>query len=140
MSQRSYARVVGTLTGRTSRSLSQRATRRIPTSLGTSSKQSEPLSTTFNRSARSLAVRSLSTSARWSIDILPSSDDPSKAKDPEPHAKPSEPTPLSEDEYTQHSDAFFQSLLNRLEAIQEEKGDWDVEYNVSEALHASRFS
>ncbi|KAI9726831.1 MAG: Mitochondrial chaperone Frataxin [Chrysothrix sp. TS-e1954] len=64
------------------------------------------------------------------IDILPTTpSDASKAKDPEPDAKPTEPSPLSPEEYTQHSDAFFQDLLNRLEAIQEEKGDWDVEYN-----------
>ena len=71
--------------------------------------------------------------------ITPSSSDP-----PAPHptstttastasstaAKPSQPTEISIEEFHSRSDAFLDSLVSKLEAMQEERDDVDVEYTV----------
>jgi len=53
-------------------------------------------------------------------------------KESEPHNIVKEPTPLTDSEYQEKSDRYFEGLLNRLEEMQEEKGgSMDVEYAVS---------
>lgn len=48
-----------------------------------------------------------------------------------PPSPPSnEPTPLSTDEYHKISDAYIDTLVAQLEAMQEEREDVDVEYSV----------
>lgn len=44
------------------------------------------------------------------------------------------PAPLSDAQYLALSDAFFESLLEKLEALQEDHGDLDVEYSVRPAF------
>lgn len=85
------------------------------------------------RSRLRLFARPLHTTRARCIGLLDSSDQhPSEPKkESEPHAiHPSEPTPLSDEEFHERSDAFFDTLLQKLEAAQEEKRDLDAEYSV----------
>jgi len=78
-------------------------------------------------------IRSFTTTQRLRIDILPDADKPEgEVKESEPHNFVKEPTPLTDSEYQEKSDRYFEGLLNRLEEMQEEKGgSMDVEYAVS---------
>lgn len=78
-------------------------------------------------------IRSFATTQRLRIDILPDADKPEgEVKESEPHNIVKEPTPLTDSEYQEKSDRYFEGLLNRLEEMQEEKGgSLDVEYAVS---------
>lgn len=79
------------------------------------------------------AVRNFTTSWRCAIDILPDADKPEgEVKQSEPHNVIKEATPMTDSEYQEKSDRYFEGLLNRLEEMQEEKGgSMDVEYAVS---------
>jgi len=83
-----------------------------------------PISTTTN-------LRIALTEAADSKDAVP-------AKESEPHdAAPSEPTPLTDDEYKECSDRYMESLFEKLEASAEEKGGLEVEFSVCMTLIAN---
>lgn len=50
------------------------------------------------------------------------------------------PTLLSTDEYHKLSDTYIDSLVSKLEAMQEEREDIDVEYSVCDPLHVNQTS
>ena len=85
-----------------------------------------------------ISTRPLQTSSRASfhscvrscINILDTADKSDQVKPAARPDRPSEPTPLSDEEYHEQSDRFFETLLAKLEQIQEDRGDWDVEYSV----------
>ena len=93
-----------------------------------------PFVPTFVNAPR--AARSFTTTQRLAIDILPDADKPEgEVKESEPHNVVKEPTPLTDSEYQEKSDRYFEGLLNRLEEMQEEKeGSMDVEYAVSHLI------
>lgn len=76
-----------------------------------------------------LALRGFHNTSSARIELL---DDAAKEtpKESEPHDLVKEPTPLTDEEYHERSDKYFEALLERLEALHEEKGNMDVEYAV----------
>lgn len=79
--------------------------------------------------------RTFTTTPYRLIDILPDSDKPDhEVKESEPHDVLTEATPLTDAEYQEKSDAYIEELLGKLETMQEEKGNMDVEYSVSNFL------
>ena len=61
--------------------------------------------------------------------LSPDSEDP-KPKEAEPHVVDAAPVELSNEEYNQLSDDYMDSIVNKLEELQEEREDVDVEYSV----------
>lgn len=56
--------------------------------------------------------------------------DKQTSKEAEQDLRPTEPTPISNEHYHARSDAYIESLLEKLEIAQEDKPDMDVEYSV----------
>lgn len=107
-----------------------RATRR-PHRLSTTSSLTRPALITAQPQPLSHQPRAFTSAAARFIDILPDADKPPHdVKESEPHDGATQATPLSDAEYQEKSDAFFEQLLDRLEAKQEEEGNLDVEYSV----------
>ncbi|KAI9666976.1 MAG: Mitochondrial chaperone Frataxin [Alyxoria varia] len=64
------------------------------------------------------------------VNICQNTDSPSDAIGPQSSSRPTQPTPISDDDYHERSDEYFEGLLATLEQIQEERGDLDVEYSA----------
>jgi frataxin len=64
---------------------------------------------------------------------MPHAEDPPPREAESQEEIPSQKTEITSEEYHLRSDHFLESLLSKLEARQEEKGDIDVEYSVSYA-------
>jgi frataxin len=62
---------------------------------------------------------------------MPHAEDPPVREAESQEETPSQKTQITNEEYHFRSDQFLESLLSKLEARQEEKGDIDVEYSVS---------
>jgi hypothetical protein len=76
--------------------------------------------------------RKFTTTTYRLIDLLPDADKPDhEVKESEPHDLLTQATPLTDAEYQEKSDAYIEDLLGKLETMQEEKGNMDVEYSVS---------
>lgn len=93
---------------------------------------------TYSRPMASLlpAFRSFQTSSTCR-GILPDAEDP-----PPREAESHEPnitsrTEITDEEYHQHADMFFDELVGRLEKMAESNEAMEVEYSVSRALHGS---
>jgi frataxin len=80
------------------------------------------------------APRTFSNSAIYAA-ILPDSSDPPPREAEEHDAAPSQKTEITIDEYHILADGFFETLIAKLEARQEAKGDLDVEYAVCLSAH-----
>ena len=77
--------------------------------------------------------RTFTTSSTRSIDILPDADKPAHdVREAEPHEVLTQATPLTENEYAEKADKYFDELVSTLEQMQEQKGELDVEYSVSQ--------
>lgn len=81
--------------------------------------------------ARGTVCTAFHTSTPFGIDILESADKPQDVKQPEPGLQSSQATSVSDEEYHERSDKFFEELLEKLEELSEQRGDIDVEYSVS---------
>lgn len=60
-------------------------------------------------------------------------DDPEKPthrQAQEQEKTPTDPTPISAEDYQVKTDQYFEKVLEKLEEMQEERGDMDVEYSV----------
>jgi frataxin len=68
---------------------------------------------------------------------MPESSDP-KPREAEAHDEPEAKAEISVEEFHQHSDAFLDTLLARLELRSEEKADIEIDYSVSTLLEARR--
>lgn len=64
---------------------------------------------------------------------MPEHEDPPAPK-PEPTYHVSDPTPLSEEAYATLSEQLMEQILTKVEEVQEEREDVDVEYSVSLAF------
>lgn len=64
------------------------------------------------------------------INILDSTDKDNATKQPEQGLQSTQAAPISNDEYHERSDRFFEELLEKLEDLSEQRGDVDVEYSV----------
>lgn len=73
------------------------------------------------------------SSSSTSRSIMPEHEDPPASK-PEPTYHVSDPTPLSEEAYATLSEQLMEQILTKVEEVQEEREDVDVEYSVSLAL------
>lgn len=62
---------------------------------------------------------------------MPHAEDPPVREAESQEENPSQKTQITNEEYHIRSDQFLESLLSKLEARQEDKGDIDVEYSVS---------
>lgn len=62
--------------------------------------------------------------------MLPDTSNPAPREAEEHEAVPDQKTEITIDEYHALADAYFDTLIGKLEARQEEKGDIDVEYSV----------
>jgi frataxin len=62
---------------------------------------------------------------------MPHSEDPPAREAESQEEIPSQKTEITNEEYHVRADQFLESLLSKLEARQEDKGDIDVEYSVS---------
>jgi len=100
--------------------------------------RAQPLLTSTARNVKPQTLntslpRYLSTTANLRIGLTEASDtkETEPAKESEPHeAPPSEPTPLTDEEYNDRSTMYLDSLFEKLEAAAEEKGGFDVEFAV----------
>jgi len=76
------------------------------------------------------APRTFTVSASQSGILPDSSDPPLREAEDHDDAAPTQRTQIKIEEYHQRADQFLESLLGKLEARQEEKGDIDVEYSA----------
>jgi len=86
------------------------------------------------QAAKSLAIpnytcRSFSTVLRSFKGLSPESENP-QPKEPEAHDIAASPAVLSIEQYNILSDEYMDTLVERLEELQEEREDVDVEYSV----------
>ena len=73
--------------------------------------------------------RSFSTTPAASKGLSPESEDPAP-KEPESHIKAAQPAELTEQEYHELANMYIDSLVQRMEQLQEESDEVDVEYSV----------
>ncbi|KAL9049262.1 MAG: hypothetical protein Q9162_007316 [Coniocarpon cinnabarinum] len=73
-------------------------------------------------------TRNLHTSQKCCIDILEPGSKAEPSKESDRTLQTPQATPLSDEEYHERSDKFFEELLEKLEEKQETSGDMDVEY------------
>ncbi|PSK60325.1 iron donor protein CyaY [Elsinoe australis] len=71
----------------------------------------------------------LFSSSSTSRSIMPEHEDPPAPK-PEPTYHVSDPTPLSEEAYATLSEQLMEQILTKVEEVQEEREDVDVEYSA----------
>lgn len=113
--------------------LARAATRQLRTS---TPRQLSSLRPTFQTTTyRSISIPSIhaqrlfSTTHRTSKGLLPETDNPApRVAEAHPPAAPIE---LSTEAYNELSDVYMDRIVARLEALQEEREDVDVEYSVS---------
>lgn len=74
-------------------------------------------------------IRSFSTTLPAQKGLSPDSEDP-QPKEAEPHALDAAPVELSNERYNQLSDDYMDAIVSKLEELQEEREDVDVEYSV----------
>jgi len=82
------------------------------------------------RVLREDAHRKFHTTPAARLDILSDASDKDAGKESEPHQEVTQPTPITEEEFHQKADKFFEDLVTQLESMQEEKDKLDVEYSV----------
>ena len=85
-----------------------------------------------------LSSRAFSTTPRTLKGLSPeSADPPPKESEPEAYepTSSSEPADISIEEYHELSDAYLNGLIEKLEQLQEEREEVDVEYSVSTFLY-----
>ncbi|KAE9971045.1 hypothetical protein EG328_000354 [Venturia inaequalis] len=75
------------------------------------------------------APRTFAVSSRCA-GLMPHAEDPPVREAESQEENPSQKTQITNEEYHDRSDQFLESLLSKLEARQEEKGDIDVEYSA----------
>lgn len=61
--------------------------------------------------------------------LSPESEDP-HPKEPESHTTGAQPAVLTSEQYNELADAYMDSMVERMEQLQEERDDVDVEYSV----------
>jgi frataxin len=88
-----------------------------------------PSASNIYRVAALPTPRFMSTTRPLLKGILPETDDPPPS-DPEPQVTASAPADLTMDEYHKVSDQYLEKLVDKFEAMQEEKEDVDCEYSV----------
>ena len=89
--------------------------------------------------SRSISIptaRFLSTTRPSFKGLQPETDDP-QPKEAEPQDLASAPAELSMSEYHKLSDQYLERLVDKLEALQEQKEDIDCEYSVSTSCPSS---
>lgn len=64
---------------------------------------------------------------------MPDTSEP-EPKESEPTHEAQNPTPLADEEYHEHADAFLEQVVNKMEEIQEGRDDVDVEFAVCVSL------
>lgn len=64
------------------------------------------------------------------LDILSDASDKDAGKESEPHEEVTQATPITDEEFHERADKFFEDLVTQLEFMQEEKDKLDVEYSV----------
>lgn len=79
---------------------------------------------------RSQGFRAIHSGTNARIDILESSDKPQDVEERESGEQAKNAAPISDDEYHQRADRFFNELLEKLEEKSEETGDVDIDYAV----------
>ena len=104
---------------RLSRALRIQPPRRVPLAA---------LSHSGGRAPVTIPTRALSTSTVRPKGIMPDTSDPFQKAEPQPVAA-SKPE-LSDSEYHKVADEYLDRLLSKLEELQEERTDVDVEYSV----------
>jgi len=112
-----------------------RVVRRSTTSLLRAARTTTRLTAHRTLTITPSTTRLFSSAPRLRIGLTEASDDKqnSPAKESEPHeALPTEPTPLTDEEYHERSDMYLDALVAKLEAAAEEKesGGVDVEFAV----------
>ena len=75
------------------------------------------------------ACRSFSTTPTASKGLSPESEDPAP-KEAESNIKTAQPAELTNEQYHELADAYMDSMVERMEQLQEEKDEVDVEYSV----------
>lgn len=83
----------------------------------------------FKAETVSNQIRPFSISLTAQKGLSPDSEDP-KPKEAEPHAIDAAPVELSNEQYNQLSDDYIDAIVSKLEELQEEREDVDVEYSV----------
>jgi len=76
------------------------------------------------------ACRLFSTTPAASKGISPESEDP-QPKAPESSNNAAQPAELTNEEYNELADAYMDAMVERMEQLQEESDEVDVEYSVS---------
>jgi hypothetical protein len=107
----------------------QASSRTIRLAVFTRSFLARPSASVTYRTAALPTTRFMSTTRPLFKGILPETDDP-PASDPEPHATASAPTELTMEEYHRVSDQYLEKLVDKFEAMAEEKEEIDCEYSV----------
>ncbi len=82
------------------------------------------------RTFRENAHRTFHSTPAALLDILSDASDKDAGKESEPHQEVTRSTPITEEEFHQKADKFFEDLVTQLESMQEEKDKLDVEYSV----------
>lgn len=77
-------------------------------------------------------IRGISTTLKVNKGLSPESENP-EPKIPEDHDSAVGPAQLSPEQYNALSDEYMDKLVERLEELQEEREDVDVEYSVSKS-------
>jgi frataxin len=101
----------------------------IRSAVSTRSFVARPSTSITYRVAALPTPRFLSTTRPLFKGILPETDDPPPT-DPEPQTTASAPADLTMDEYHKVSDQYLERLVDKFEAMQEEKDEIDCEYSV----------
>lgn len=77
--------------------------------------------------AQATGYRAFHASRKLNTNVLSGTDVP---KESEPSERPTVPTDISTAEYNQHADEFLDSLLAKIEKMQETRPEIDIEYSV----------
>ncbi|KAF4552783.1 Frataxin-like domain containing protein [Elsinoe fawcettii] len=86
-------------------------------------------STSSNGRAQQQATSRSFSSSQLKRSIMPEHEDPPPSK-PEPTYHVQNPTPLSDEEYATLSEQFMEQIVSKVEEVQEEREDVDVEYSA----------
>lgn len=115
--------------GRIVRLAARHAGRAAPKNIRSSVIHSTNLAATSILATRCAYGRALSTTSIQYKGITPDSEDP-KPSSPEPTSTSVEPMELTNEQYHEVADLYIDNLVAKLEQIQEEREDVDVEYSV----------
>lgn len=79
------------------------------------------------------AFRPITTSNKVRKGLSPESENP-QPKIPENNAEPMQAAELTQEQYNELSDEYMDTMVEKLEELQEEREDVDVEYSVRSYL------